>query len=146
MQPQRQENRAQQNQLPPQANVQQLLISTCEQVDDEPASQYLAHLAEIHDSMTQWEAHLRNSDLNGLRSDVSSRLERTCTTWDSAGKNLRENRKKADIKRGRDLQMVVMMMFRSAPEDTDVAEKATEVKPRWRLKRRVGNTHDTLSL
>ena len=71
--------------------------SSRKQEDDESVCNYLTGLTEVHNThssltppadlknnaVTAWEAHLRNSFLNGLKPDISNMVKHICITWDS---------------------------------------------------------------
>jgi len=79
-------------------------IAMCKQRDGETVSQYLTRLTEIHNAhsgltppadlnaaeVTPYEAHLRNSFMNGLHEDIAKIVRNTCITWDTGKLNLIE--------------------------------------------------------
>ncbi|XP_038634516.1 uncharacterized protein LOC119953920 [Scyliorhinus canicula] len=79
-------------------------IATCKQRDGETVSQYLTRLTEVHNAhsgltppadintaeVTPYEAHLRNSFMNGLSEDIAKKVKNTCITWDTGKLNLIE--------------------------------------------------------
>ena len=117
------------------------MISACKQEEDESVHNYLTRLTEAHNThsgltpppdvnaqeITPWEAHLRNSFINGLRLDVASLLKHTCIQWDSgklslieahavhAEKLIRDGDKRKKDKRETDLHKATLTMFTGTP-------------------------------
>ncbi|KAF5907044.1 uncharacterized protein DAT39_003232 [Clarias magur] len=72
-------------------------IAMCKQQPGESVSQYLTRLTEVHDAnsglersadmsvaaITPYEAHLRNSFVNGLQEDIAQKVRNTCVGWDT---------------------------------------------------------------
>ena len=116
-------------------------ISACKQEEDESVHNYLTRLTEAHNThsgltpppdvnapeITPWEAHLRNSFINGLRLDVASLLKHTCIQWDSgklslieahavhAEKLIRDGDKRRKDRRETDLHNATLTVFRGTP-------------------------------
>ncbi|GAA6099301.1 uncharacterized protein LOC113649215 isoform X3, partial [Tachysurus ichikawai] len=72
-------------------------IALCKQQDGETVAQYLHCLTEVHNAhsgliapenmsegvVTAYEAHLRNSFMNGLIPEISDKVKNLCITWDT---------------------------------------------------------------
>ncbi|XP_060720834.1 uncharacterized protein LOC132842185 [Tachysurus vachellii] len=72
-------------------------IALCKQEDGETVAQYLHRLTDIHNAhsgltapqdmsdgaVTAYEAHLRNSFMNGLIPGISDKVRNLCITWDT---------------------------------------------------------------
>ncbi|XP_027027334.2 uncharacterized protein LOC113659001 [Tachysurus fulvidraco] len=72
-------------------------IALCKQEDGETVAQYLHRLTDVHNAhsgltapqdmsegaVTAYEAHLRNSFMNGLIPGISDKVKNLCITWDT---------------------------------------------------------------
>ena len=113
-------------------------ISACKQKDNESVQDYYARLVDIFethsgieqptqlgDAISTWEAHLRNSLLQGLRPEVAVAAKKTCIAWQDARlaevrrhamhaeEIIKTEQKKRKEKMDNELHMASLAMYRA---------------------------------